>query len=221
MLPLLVEPQPTPSQKRYLQTHFQHLCQALAIPTPKQEAFWQFLTQNYQQADRHYHNLTHLHNMLQLFDQYQTDIQQPLVFQLAIWWHDVIYNAKRKDNEKKSAESAQQMLAAFLSEIQMQTLTELILSTEKHQPLNEHPDTQLFLDVDLAILAADRATYQKYSQAIWKEYKKAYLKILYKMGRKKALKHFLQQTNIFYTPLFRQKYEAQARQNIQEEIINL
>ena len=75
-----------------------------------------------------------------------------------------------------------------------------------------------FLDFDLAILAADTKTYQLYSEAIWQEYKTAYPKILYRMGRKKVLKNFLAREKLYFTKLFYSENEAKARANIQLEL---
>lgn len=41
---------------------------------------------------------------------------------------------------------------------------------------------------------------------------------MYNRGRKKALKHFLEMDRIFKTDYFFQKYENQARINLQKEL---
>ena len=58
--------------------------------------------------------------------------------------------------------------------------------------------------------------YSKYYQNVRKEYS-IYPEILYKLGRKKVLKHFLAMEKIFKTDYFYQKFEKNARMNLQRE----
>jgi predicted metal-dependent HD superfamily phosphohydrolase len=45
-----------------------------------------------------------------------------------------------------------------------------ILATEKHELLLDDDELRLFLDLDLSILCEDRVVYDRYSEAIRKEY---------------------------------------------------
>jgi len=73
------------------------------------------------------------------------------------------------------------------------------------------------IDFDLKILARDWNEYQIYFEQIRKEYS-TYPDFLYKPGRAKALKHFLENEFIFQTEEFRGLYEEKARINIEKEI---
>lgn len=77
--------------------------------------------------------------------------------------------------------------------------------------------TNYLLDVDLSVLGKDTQTYLGYTKQIRKEYS-IYPDFLYNLGRKKVLQHFLELENIFKTEDFRDKYESQARKNIEFEI---
>jgi len=76
------------------------------------------------------------------------------------------------------------------------------------------------LDVDLAILAASREAYTRYTHAIREEYK-IYPYFLYKKGRKKVLQHFLERKQIYFTEEFQAQHEANARENLRWEIATL
>jgi predicted metal-dependent HD superfamily phosphohydrolase len=97
-------------------------------------------------------------------------------------------------------------------------VSDLIRSTARHLPQNKQPDCFYFLDFDLAILAATPSVYQSYAVAVWKEYQTTYPKPIYKMGRKKVLKAFLERDFIYYTSLYQKKFEGIARKNIQFEL---
>jgi predicted metal-dependent HD superfamily phosphohydrolase len=218
MMDLLVQKGLNVEQEAVLKARFIALCQALELPNHQAEIYYQDLYDLYTNPNRHYHNLAHILNFLNLFDQYKTSIEQALLFELAIWYHDAIYNAKAKDNELQSAILAQKLFEEYLDEMSLSYVNALIMSTEGHFPRLENQDTYLFLDFDLSILAAAPSVYNLYSEAIWQEYKIAYIKVLYKIGRKKVLKNFLAREKIYFSPVFYEKYEAKARQNIALEL---
>jgi predicted metal-dependent HD superfamily phosphohydrolase len=71
--------------------------------------------------------------------------------------------------------------------------------------------------MDLCILGADPIKYVDYCGRIRKEYN-IIPDIIYKPGRAKVLKHFLEMERIFKTKHFFQLYEEQARLNIGAEL---
>ena len=46
--------------------------------------------------------MTHVHQLLTLFEKNQKFIKNPIVVQMAIWFHDVVYNPKSPRNEEDS-----------------------------------------------------------------------------------------------------------------------
>lgn len=218
MIGLLVQEGLTSEQEAVLSVRFVKLCQALELPDRQAKKYYQDLYNLYTDPTRHYHNLVHIFNLLNLLDEYKTKIERPLLFELAVWYHDAIYNAKAKDNELQSAILAEKCFDPYLDTARLSYVNALIMSTEGHFPRQENQDTYLFLDFDLSILAAAPSIYNLYSEAIWQEYKIAYVKLLYKMGRKKVLKNFLARDKIYFSLDFFTKYEAKARQNIRQEL---
>jgi predicted metal-dependent HD superfamily phosphohydrolase len=181
------------------------------------EQEWLFIKQSYSEKGRHYHTLKHLQYMfLQLeLVKNQTDNLQALSF--AIFYHDVVYNAKRKDNELVSAEIACEKLALLNVQSEIITLTEKHILATQHHKLSAENDTNRVLDLDLAILGDTPENYKTYTQNIRKEYA-MYPAFLYKHARKKVLKDFLQMEHIFKTTYFIQHFEQQARVNLQSEL---
>lgn len=176
---------------------------------------WQDLEKAYSKKSRHYHNLTHLKEMIVSFETYRDQLQNPNEVLFSIFYHDFVYSASKKDNELKSAEYALAILPENVT-LNKQLVFDAICATQQHQQ-NEIEDINWLIDFDLKILAKDWEDYKIYFEQIRKEYP-IYPDFLYKPGRAKALKHFLENEFIFQTDEFRSLYEEKARQNIEKEI---
>ncbi|KAA2243226.1 hypothetical protein F0L74_11975 [Chitinophaga agrisoli] len=178
------------------------------------------LVKAYGSTNRHYHNLRHIYTLLQLQEQYAHMIRRPEIIQWAIFFHDVVYNVLKGDNEEKSALAAGKFLEQTnFPPADTKLVMDYIRATKSHSGNDEDGDLALFLDFDMAILGSPAAAYRKYAQQIRKEYS-IYPELVYNPGRRKVLTHFLQ-SPVFRTTLFRELYETQARQNIQEELDTL
>ncbi|AYN04697.1 hypothetical protein [Flavobacterium sp. 140616W15] len=176
---------------------------------------WFDLEKAYSNKSRHYHNLTHIKDMIFSFETYLDKLQKPNEILFSIFYHDYIYNSRKKDNELKSAQYALSVLPENIS-FDRQLVFDTICATQQHQH-NAIEDINWLIDFDLKILARDWEDYQVYFEQIRKEYR-IYPDLLYKPGRAKALKHFLENESIFQTDEFRNLYEEKARMNIQKEI---
>jgi len=93
---------------------------------------------------------------------------------------------------------------------------EQIIATEKHNHSLDL-DTNYFTDADLSILGRNYDQYNKYCQNIRNEYS-IYPNFLYNRGRKKVIKHFLLMNRIFKTEEFYNKFEEQAKFNLNQEL---
>jgi predicted metal-dependent HD superfamily phosphohydrolase len=175
----------------------------------------------YSNPARYYHNLEHLAEILSLLPQVKDITKNIQVLQLSTWFHDCIYDPQAKDNEKLSAIYAQEALKKLkINSAIIYLVTEIIRSTQNHQPRLNSIDNLIFLDLDLAILGTTPKQYLAYAQAIRKEYQ--YLDdSSYHQGRSQVLTKFLNRTRIYYTDYFYYRLEATARHNIQTEINQL
>ena len=172
-------------QLAYLNKNWQNITEQLNIPPKEAYLIFQQFEQHYREPHRKYHNLSHIYTMLQLADNEQNTILEPIMLKIAIWFHDIVYNAKRKDNEKKSADFARKVLGDYCNEEQLRLLEKMILSTQKHLPLSEFKDTLWLLDFDLAVLAAEPNVYASYKEAIRYEYR-IFPDFVYRPGRRKV-----------------------------------
>ncbi|WP_281846296.1 HD domain-containing protein [Olleya namhaensis] len=183
------------------------------------ESLWAEIESQYIIKNRHYHNLSHIFNMLKQLDETQTKIKDLDSLKFAIWYHDIIYKSTNKNNEEKSALFALNRLKKIDFNLKRaQNVQELILSTKKHTIIKtQNNDNAVLLDLDLSILGTDWNTYKKYISNIRKEYK-IYPNFMYNPGRKKMLNHFLERETLYFTEHNKEQYEAQARENLNREI---
>jgi predicted metal-dependent HD superfamily phosphohydrolase len=181
---------------------------------------WSEIKTSYSRPGRHYHNLSHLDNLLSELTplKNKTEDWQTIIFSIA--YHDIVYNTLKSDNEEKSAQLAFKRLSALSITIdQRDKCCTQILATKGHNITNDN-DTNLFTDADLSILGSESNKYKQYATMIRKEYK-LYPDLIYKPGRRKVLEYFLNMPQIYKTHFFRTKYEVQARINLTEELKKL
>lgn len=180
---------------------------------------WSEIELLYLSKERYYHTLQHLDNLLVQLTEIKSDIKNWETTLFALYYHDIIYNPQNSDNEEKSAELAGQRMRQIAVPHNTITLSaKLILATKSHL-FSTDSDTNYFTDADLSILGHDSETYALYSSNVRKEYS-MYPDSVYNPGRKSVLKHFLSMDRIFKTDFFYNKFEAQARKNLTNELNN-
>jgi predicted metal-dependent HD superfamily phosphohydrolase len=201
--------------------HWQNTLQSFDVDKSTAEKAFKHLVAAYSSPHRHYHTLQHINRVLSTIEILQTYTQELAAVQLAAWFHDVVYDTQAQDNEEKSADYAGDVLSNLsLPANAIATVTRLILNTKHHQATEDDNDSQVLLDADLAILAANSANYQEYANAIRQEY--AWVSDAdYIQGRKQVLKKILQRQHIYFTPLMFEFAEPSARDNLQREIQSL
>jgi len=174
----------------------------------------------YNSPKRHYHNLNHIYSLLKLTDKHYSKLQSPKTIQFTIWYHDVIYNSLKNNNEEKSAVFAKKQLEKLnIDKLIINDCYKLILATKTHslpKELNSF-DAKFLIDIDLSILGTDRKNYKEYIQQIRQEYS-MYPDFIYKKGRKKVLEYFLSSKRIYKTDLMSDIYEQKARHNLAFEL---
>jgi len=180
---------------------------------------WQRLHAAYSEPDRHYHNLRHLLDMFAIID--QLELQEPDSVELSVFFHDVVYDPQRQNNEEASAAWAAESLSAAGIDAQLiERVKHLILATKSHQVEAGDHDATALLDADLSILGESSRMYQRYAENIWMEYSFV-PEAQYQVARKQVLQRFLERDRIYQTEMVYQRLEARARQNLQHEMQRL
>jgi len=183
------------------------------------EFIWAAIRKKHSQKNRYYHNLNHIWAMLRYSEDCRKELQDSDAIDFAIWFHDIVYKSTKKDNEERSANFAKKMLANLsIEQNRIDKIYQLIISTKKHEIIySSDGDNAYLLDFDLSILGQPWEVYENYIQQIRKEYK-IYPDLLYKPGRKKVLKSFLDRERLYFTDQYYHSYEEQARKNLEKEI---
>lgn len=184
------------------------------------DELWSEIEKEYTTHKRHYHNLTHLEYMTARAIKHKDNLIDPDTALFSIFYHDIVYNTMRQDNEQRSADTACDRLNKLgVPTYKITACQKQIIATKDHKD-NGNNDTNYLVDFDLAILGDTPENYKTYKENIRNEYSK-YPDVLYKRGRKKVLQHFLEMDRIFKTKEFHDRYEQLARENLRAELLEL
>ncbi len=199
-------------------TRWLELMNSLGLPAC--EETFNSLNSAYSENHRHYHTNAHIGAMLKHFNNTKDQAENPLDVELAIWFHDAIYNPMSSKNELNSANWAKEfLLKNGMEEKQAENVHRLIMATLHGTKVTTH-DQKLIVDIDLTILGSTTEVYDEYEQNIRQEYRFV-PSLLYKKKRKKVLSEFLNQISIYKLDYFSERFEQSARMNLTRAISNL
>ena len=201
-----------------LQARWEDLCRRLEVKNSDQiRVVWEILRTHYSEPHRHYHTLKHLKHCFEEFDSLPISSKLSEI-ELAIWFHDAIYDILSSDNEEKSSKLAEECCQKLgIPNAYPQFVRNLILDTKYHQS-SDHSHNH-FLDIDLSILGSFFDDYREYERNIRAEYSLVPWEV-YIPGRIKILNSFFF-FFIYKTIEFHDKYEYNARLNLQWAIMEL
>jgi predicted metal-dependent HD superfamily phosphohydrolase len=183
-------------------------------------AWFEILNTHYAEEHRHYHTARHISECLVAFDAASPIATQPVAVELALWFHDAIYDTRAADNEEQSARLAQRCLENAGADTNLQSaVRDLIMVTKAHEG-SSHPDAPLLVDIDLSILGATPERFFEYEDQIRQEY--AWVpEDLFRTKRAEILERFLARAIIYRTPEFFRTHEKQARANLRASLERL
>lgn len=191
------------------------------------------LLQAWEQPHRAYHHSGHLSQMLSDLDRLYAHRAQgstPLALILAAWFHDAVYEGAPGEDERRSEQLASASLeplftVGLLTEQELQMVSLLVRATATHElpesadlPAGYEPaDIQLFLDADMAILAADSARYRRYLRGVRSEYSH-FDDEAFRTGRTTFLRSILGRERIFLSEEAFKLWEEPAWANLRAEL---
>lgn len=198
-----------------LKTEFDKLIRKFTKNEKLQVELWEEIVERYSEPHRSYHTLKHLEHFYDLIYEFKSEISNWTSTLFALYYHDIIYDPSRQDNEEQSALLAEKRMQelGMKTNIIADTLA-LIRASKNHSAYNS--DSQLFLDADLAILGENEEYYKLYADLIRQEYS-IYPDEIYVSGRIKVLEHFLNKNSIYYSAAFQNRFETIARENLKNE----
>ncbi|MDP9444126.1 MAG: metal-dependent phosphohydrolase [Actinomycetota bacterium] len=175
----------------------------------------------YREPHRRYHDLRHLHEVLDAVELLQAEADDIDAVRWAAWFHDAVYDVRRTDNEERSAELAHRELAAYGTEsATVREVARLVRLTATHDPASGDRNGSVLSDADLAILAAPTQRYAEYARDVRAEY--AHLDdTAFATGRAQLLTALLQRVPLYRTERGRARWERRARANLNAELDRL
>lgn len=199
-----------------------HLCdgiKAISVWELVAEEAWERLHKLYSESHRAHHNWKHIADCLAEFDHVKDMVNNPIAVELAIWFHDVIYDVHRNDNEEKSVTLAKQLLSNLIAPQELLEVDILVMATLHVDPPTMH-DAKVMVDIDLSKWGKSKSEYDEYEVNIRKEYDWV-PKEVFCEKRAETLQTFLDRPHIYYTEYFQDRYEDRAQENVQRAINNL
>jgi predicted metal-dependent HD superfamily phosphohydrolase len=127
------------------------------------------------ESHRRYHGIVHVRAVVRdvavLAAELRLPAEERAVLVIAAGAHDVVYDGRPGDDERRSASWARYWLAqAGVGKAHVAKAGELVLATAAHSASPDDLAAWVLLDADLAILGADPAVYDRYRLAVREEY---------------------------------------------------
>ncbi len=204
------------SQKKFQFFDLWTQCQVTNIGQQSMDAIWQELTNYYSEPQRHYHTRLHILKCLKLYDSVKARLNSPETVEMSIWYHDVIYDTTRKDNEEKSTELFKLHAHGYLPDSVVQRVTDLIMATmHTREPIDQ--DMAYLQDIDLSSFGETLDNFFQDGEDLRKESPHLQDEQYYQ-GKVSFFQMLTNREKVFFTDYFSNLFEQNARENIKREI---
>jgi predicted metal-dependent HD superfamily phosphohydrolase len=189
----------------------------LAGDSPTSRTEWAAVVAAWSEPHRRYHDLAHLAAVLGLVGELAGAAADPDAVRLAAWYHDVVYDPERTDNERISADRARAGLRGLVPDARVDEVERLVLLTAGHDPAADDADGAVLCDADLAVLAGPPEAYATYASAIREEYRHLSDEE-FTAGRIAVLEHLLALPALYRTPRAATLWTERATANLTAEL---
>ncbi len=171
--------------------------------------------------ERRYHDAEHLAEVLDGIDALAPVARDAAAVRLAAWFHDAVYDGRPGDDERRSAELAEEVLTALgVPAERVGQVRRLVLLTAAHDPAPGDDDGAVLSDADLAILASPPERYGRYVRSVREEYPHV-PEDLFRSGRAAVLRALDAAPRLYRTAPAGERWEEAARANIARELTAL
>ena len=153
-------------------------------------------------------------------------VADPAALELAIWYHDAVYDPAARDNEARSAALLRDEMAGLADPALIAAAAGLVEMTAGHALAPElegvaRADAAAFLDLDLAVLGAGPLEYAAYEAGIAAEFVPVHGAGAYRVGRAAFLRGLLARPRLFLTERAHAALDAAARRNLRGALAGL
>lgn len=187
-------------------------------PSPDAGTVYAELRQLYDAPFRKYHNLHHIQDCLRLCDEVSELLVDRDAVELALWFHDAVYDTGASTNELRSAELFLSLSpgAPFLFRAK---ICDHILAT-RHAATVRDPDRRFLVDIDLSGFGAPWEEFMR-NGALLRTECSGHDDVKYHCGQVAFLSRLQQRTHFFATEYFRARFETNARDNLRRVLADL
>jgi predicted metal-dependent HD superfamily phosphohydrolase len=181
------------------------------------EALYRELIDKYSEAHRKYHTVRHLDECLDGLNEIRSLAVHAHEIEIALWFHDAIYDVTRHDNEERSAAWIQNAALSRGLPVEVANRLHALVMVTKHNAIPTDTDSKLLVDIDLSILGAEPARFDEYERQIRAEY--AWVEEeLFRTERRRILEQLIARPRLFNSEHFFLRCESQARSNLQRSL---
>ncbi len=199
-------------------SRWQALWHGLNVAAPERE--FTALVTCYAEPHRHYHTAQHIVECLSHFDNARALCEHAAAVELALWFHDAIYEPRAKDNEDQSAQWALRVMrGAGLRDEALARVRALIMAT-CHDAMPDTQDAKVLVDIDLSILGADAVRFDEYETQVRAEYRWV-PDFVFRPKRRAVMEGFLARPALYCTEWFQNLLEKKARENLARSLSKL
>ena len=177
------------------------------------ESIHRRLLEAYAEPQRYYHTLEHIEHCLQMFDACRDRLEVPDAIELAIWFHDAIYEPGQPDNELRSAVWYRELARETQPEGLVERVYGLIMATLHNGFALEHEDVNYMVDIDLSSFGLEWEDFLRDSNNLRRE--NSHLSDAdYYRNQGFFQTRLLERPRFFLTDFFFERYENRARENL-------
>lgn len=189
----------------------------LAGDSPTSRTEWAAVVGAWGEPHRRYHGVGHLAAVLGLVGELESAAADPAAVRLAAWYHDVVYDPRRNDNEAVSAGRARAGLRGLVPDERVAEVERLVLLTAGHDAEPDDANGAVLCDADLAVLASPPEGYAAYASAVREEYGHL-TDEQFTAGRIAVLEHLLALPVLYRLPAVAEEWAPRARANLSAEL---
>ena len=168
----------------------------------------------YSEPHRRYHTAAHIEHCLRQFDLAADRMDEPDAVEMALWFHDAIYDIPGPENELRSAELFAARAGGRGSEQFRAKVHRLIMATCHLDPPPATLDESFMVDIDLSSFGLPWEEFLRDSRAVRAELPHLTDAEFYPR-QKKFLESLASRPVFCFTEFFRDRHEARARMNIE------
>ena len=194
-------------------------CQTGSGPGADADDVFEEVHAYYSEPGRHYHTPKHIEHCLDQFDLAVSEMDDADSVEMAIWFHDLVFDITAKDNELQSARRFVELARDSMEPDFKIRVYDLIMATA-HPRLPKTNDEEFMLDIDLSSFGLPWDDFVRDSSAVRQESPQLSDAEFFP-GQRAFLESLVGREHFYFTEFFRSRIEETARGNIRRHLKNL